>query len=667
MASLDASGMQAASPLARDTVVVELDPGQSVARAIDELSGLPGVAYVEPDYRVFAAATPDDPYYTSGSLWGMLGDATTPANPYGSGAAEAWVDGDIGSPNVYVGVIDEGIQISHPDLADNIWTNAGEIAGNQIDDDRNGYVDDVHGWDFFHDDASVFDPADGDVHGTHVAGTLGARGGNGVGVVGVDWRVSIIPAKFLGPDGGYVSDAVAAIDYITDLKLEQGLDIVATNDSWHGAGESQALLDAIERAGDADILFVAAAGNDGMDLDAEPGYPASFRCTSTAAGAARGWDCVVSVASLRPDGTLRADSNRGAVSVDLGAPGTGIISTIPDGSYGSMSGTSMATPHVSGALALCASIDPQRSARRLRTLLLGSVAATGSLGGASATGGRLDIGTMASECRAIPAIPSTSITVDEQRPTFRRTGTGWHDAWYGARGHHLWRWTRGGASSATGTWRPGLPAAGTYQVLARIPRNSQLSRKSRYEILTSGGWLVRTRDQWKHRGTWMSLGTFDLTAASVVRLADATGESGSGRRRLAYDALRFVPVAVPGSAAGSSTSSGRTPEPSAAADASLGPDPGATQGPGADATQGRPDAGATPGPDPDAIPGPTAEPTPAPDGGSPPSSTAEATPQPTPRQEREVTPGPSAAPTDASVTDQADRLAPNAQGAAPSG
>ena len=162
----------------------------------------------------------------------------------------------------------EGVQIDHPDLVDNIWTNPFEIAGNRIDDDRNGYVDDIHGWDFNSGDATVYDGT-GDDHGTHVAGTIGARGGNGIGVAGVDWNVTFIPVKFLGPSGGSISSAIAAIDYVSDLKTRHGLNIVATNNSWgylHTAAmgtPSQALADAIDRGWRPRHPVHRCGGNDG--------------------------------------------------------------------------------------------------------------------------------------------------------------------------------------------------------------------------------------------------------------------------------------------------------------------------------------------------------------------------------------------------------------------
>ena len=189
-----------------------------------------------------------------------------------------------------------------------------------MDDDGNGYIDDIHGWDFEGDDASVYDGL-GDDHGTHVAGTIGARGGNGIGVAGVNWRVTMISAKFLGAQGGYSSDAAAALDYLTDLKARHGLNIVATSNSWGGGGYSQTLLDAITRAGDAGMIFVAAAGNDGHDNDVTPQYPSGYTCDTKADGSPRGWDCIISVANITSSGNRSSSSNWGAISVGLRRPG----------------------------------------------------------------------------------------------------------------------------------------------------------------------------------------------------------------------------------------------------------------------------------------------------------------------------------------------------------
>lgn len=544
------------SPTTSDERVVKLAPGRTVAEAMATLSADPGVAYVEPDYLVQAAAA-DDPAYLDGSLWGMYGSDTAPfRNEFGSGAGAAWSAGAVGDRAIHVGIVDEGIKLDHPDLAANIWTNPYEVA-NGLDDDGNGYVDDIHGWDFNHHDASVFD-GEVDDHGTHVAGTVGALGGNGLGVAGVSWRVTLVPAKFLGARGGYISDAVRALDYLTDLRTRHGVELVASNNSWSGGGYSQALVDAIKRGGDAGILFVAAAGNKGADLDASPVYPAAYSCTTRADGARRGWDCVISVASIAADGTLAPDSDRGVEAVDLGAPGVGILSTHPqDDGYAPLSGTSMATAHVTGAVALCASLDRSRSARALGALLVDTTRATASLAATTASGGRLDVDALAQACTPppdptptpapTPSAPPTpeTIFVDDRDPAFKRGGPGWLEIDHGWAGHHYLLPTRADTRISYGAWRPDLPVAGTYRIVAYVPDDPDLSHAARYRVRTADGWVTRTRNQDKRRGGWVGLGVHALTTTPSVRLGDLTGEPASAQRRLAFDVIRFVPLDEP--------------------------------------------------------------------------------------------------------------------------
>ncbi|MEP6595327.1 MAG: S8 family serine peptidase [Ginsengibacter sp.] len=356
-------------------------PG-NVQDAITNFKSVKEVVYAEPNYIYQHNVLSNDTYFTTGKLWGMYGDASSPANQYGSQAAEAWAVGHTGSSSVFVGVIDEGAMYAHEDLAGNVWTNPFDpIDG--IDNDGNGYKDDIHGWDFNGNNNTTFDGTQDD-HGTHVSGTIGAVGGNGKGVAGVNWSVTIISAKFLGNSGGTTANAIKAVDYITDLKTRHSLHLVATNNSWGGGGFSRSLKNAIERANAQNILFVAAAGNDGKNNDNTPHYPSSYTNSN-----------VIAVASITKTGALSSFSDYGVASVDLGAPGSGIFSTLPGinntSKYGSYDGTSMATPHVTGAAALYASTHPTATAADIKAAILNSVIATASLNGKCVTAGRLNV------------------------------------------------------------------------------------------------------------------------------------------------------------------------------------------------------------------------------------------------------------------------------------
>jgi subtilisin family serine protease len=288
---------------------------------------------------------------------------------------------------VVVGIIDEGVMNTHEDLSANCWVNAHDPV-NGVDDDGNGYVDDTWGWDFVNNDRTTFDGT-GDDHATHVAGTIGAVGGNGIGVAGVNWNVKMISCKFLGSSGGTTANAIKALDYVTDMKTRQGLNIVATNNSWGGGGYSSLLYAAIDRANTANILFVAAAGNSSTNNDATANYPSNYTNPN-----------VIAVAAIKSTGALSSFSCWGATMVDLGAPGEAIYSTIPvkgaghkiASGYASYSGTSMATPHVTGAVALYASTHAGDAAA-IKSAILGSTIPTSSLSGKCVTGGRLSVST----------------------------------------------------------------------------------------------------------------------------------------------------------------------------------------------------------------------------------------------------------------------------------
>ncbi len=354
--------------------LVRLDGDVGVQDAIARLRRDPAVLYAEPNYIVRAARTPDDPRF--GELYGLNNTGQTGGTPDADiDAPEAW-DISVGSADVVVGVVDTGVDEGHEDLAANMFVNPGEIAGNGIDDDGNGVVDDVHG---FNAIARSGDATDDNGHGSHVSGTLGAVGDNAAGITGVSWQVRIMALKFLSASGsGTLADAIAAIDYAVAQK-NAGVNLRVLSNSWGGGGFSQALLDAITAAGDADIMFVATAGGSASDNDVTPSFPASYEAEN-----------IVAVAATDHDDELASFSNFGATSVDLGAPGVNILSTTPGNTYSVFSGTSMATPHVSGAAALVLSVNPGLDTAAVKAILLDSGDPVPSLDGVTVSGRRLN-------------------------------------------------------------------------------------------------------------------------------------------------------------------------------------------------------------------------------------------------------------------------------------
>ncbi|MEG4634857.1 S8 family peptidase, partial [Microcoleus sp. AR_TQ3_B6] len=349
--------------------------------------------YIEPDYIITLddvektsptqqnlgtitpqTTTPNDPGYPQ--LWGLNNTGQSGGTPDADiDAPEAW-DIQTGNPNQVIGVIDSGVDYNHPDLVNNIWTNPGEIAGDGIDNDNNGFIDDVRGWDFAYNDN---DPMDVFGHGTHVAGTIAAKGNNSVGVTGVAWNAKIMPLKFLNDSNyGYTSNAVLALNYATAKGVK------LTNNSWGGGPYSQCLYDAINTAGQQGALFIAAAGNGSQNTDITPHYPASYNLSN-----------IISVASTTRTDALSTvndgGSNYGLTSVDLGAPGAQIYSTTPGGNYDLNSGTSMASPHVTGAAALVWSQNPTWTAQQVKNQLLGTTDPIPALSGRTVSGGRLNL------------------------------------------------------------------------------------------------------------------------------------------------------------------------------------------------------------------------------------------------------------------------------------
>ena len=313
---------------------------------------------------------PNDPGFNQ--LWGLHNTGQSGGTPDADiDAPEAW-DIQTGNPNLVIGVIDTGVDYNHPDLVGNIWTNPGEIANDGIDNDNNGYIDDVRGWDFAYNDNN---PSDVDGHGTHVSGTIAGKGNNGVGVTGVAWNAKIMPVKFLNDSGsGTLSNAILAIDYATAKGVK------LTNNSWGGGGYSQALYDSINAAGNAGALFIAAAGNSAQNADVNPMYPAGYNLAN-----------IISVASTTRTDALSSFSNYGLTSVDLGAPGSDIYSTTPNNTYSTYNGTSMASPHVAGAAALLWSQNPTWTAQQVKNTLMNTGDAISSLAGKTVSGKRLNI------------------------------------------------------------------------------------------------------------------------------------------------------------------------------------------------------------------------------------------------------------------------------------
>jgi subtilisin family serine protease len=351
-----------------------------VRSLVNMLSNLPGVKYAEPNYVVRTQLTPNDTSF--GSLWGMNNTGQTIGGQAGIADADidavsAW-DVSTGSSSIVVGVIDTGVDYNHPDLAANIWSAPAAfsvtLGGQTINCPAES-----HG---FNAVTNTCTPLDDNNHGTHCSGTIGARGNNSSGVVGVNWTTSIMGLKFLSASGsGNTADAIECIDFAIQAKnrFGAGANVRVLSNSWGGGGFSQALLDAINRANNADMLFVAAAGNSNSNNDTTPHYPSSYNAAN-----------VLAVAATDNRDNKSSFSSFGATSVDLGAPGTGILSTVRNGGYSSFSGTSMATPHVAGAAALVLS-RCSLSTANLKANLMNNVDPISSLSGRTVTGGRLNV------------------------------------------------------------------------------------------------------------------------------------------------------------------------------------------------------------------------------------------------------------------------------------
>jgi subtilisin family serine protease len=365
--ALSASRAERVLPL-DNSIVVTLSPSQRA-----ELEARPDVESIEVDAKIKAFFVPNDTAYP---------DQYALSGTHGIRAPLAW-DITRGSASKLVAVIDSGVDFTHEDLQENLWNNPGEIASNGVDDDGNGYVDDIRGYDFG-SDLGDSDPTDENGHGTHVAGIIAATGNNSLGVIGVAWNTSIIPVKCLDDQGnGYISYLVNALDYVSALK-DQGHPIAVVNMSLGTGERSDALNRAVGRVAARGILLVAAAGNSyGQNNDEVPSYPANAESP-----------LVISVAATTSSGALAAFSNYGPRSVDVGAPGADILSTVPPllkgAPYEYIDGTSMAAPIVSGVVALIAAANPAASSALIRDILLSTVTPLSSLRGKVVSGGLVD-------------------------------------------------------------------------------------------------------------------------------------------------------------------------------------------------------------------------------------------------------------------------------------
>jgi len=353
----------------------------AVPEALARLGTMEPGWQVRPDHLAFSQVVPND--FDPRELWALAR----------INAPSAW-EVNTGSSSVVVAIIDSGIDRQHPDLSPNIWQNTAELS-NGLDDDGNGLADDLFGWDFAGNDN---DSSDQEGHGTHVAGIVGATGNNGVGVSGISWRVKLMALR-TGDQSLSTSAVIQAMDYVTSQKL-RGVPVVVVNNSYTSTSFNSLQRDSIQRARDADILFVAAAGNDSRNVD-QSGllYPVGYAITN-----------IVGVASTNLGDTLSDFSNWGASSVHLAAPGSAIRSTVPAGKYGVKDGTSMAAPMVAGAVALLRAAEPTLGSAQLKNRLLTTVAPVAALSGRVSSGGRLDLQRMINPTSGVPQITAVAPT-----------------------------------------------------------------------------------------------------------------------------------------------------------------------------------------------------------------------------------------------------------------
>lgn len=434
---------------------VKLPAGMSVEEAVAEYQKYGEVEAAQPNFYYRLTLTPNDPQYTNAGMYG-LGRISAPA---------AW-DLTTGSSSVVVAVIDTGTRLTHEDLAANLWTNSGETNNNGVDDDGNGFVDDYYGYDFRYNDAN---PADEHGHGTHVGGTIGAAGNNGIGVTGVNWNVKLMTIKIYSAAATDSTSAmlVNAYNYVRTMK-NRGVNIRVTNNSYgdcpEACGYDQATRDALDALGEAGVLNVFAAGNNGRNVDTNaPHYPSSYNLPS-----------ILSVASSTSTDARSSFSNFGAVSVDLAAPGSGIYSTTngSNTSYGGNSGTSMASPHVAGAAALLSAYNPNLSAASLKATLMNSVDVLTAWNGVVKSGGRLNVfNALQNQTVCSFNLSQTDLTAPTKGGVFTVNVSAAANCDYSVKSNAKWI----SVTSAS-------PLSGNGAVTFRVSTNQQISRTAAIKI-----------------------------------------------------------------------------------------------------------------------------------------------------------------------------------------
>lgn len=480
--------------------------GDNLMERARELNARPDVEYVEANTILHAFVTPNDPSFEK--QYGMYNKATPGVDIH---APQAW-DMSTGSKNVVVGVIDTGIDYNHPDIAPNYWTNPGESGmdangkdkkTNGVDDDGNGYIDDYRGWDFANNDN---DPVDDNDHGTHCAGVIGARGNDGVGVSGINWNVSLVGIKFLtGTGSGTLENAVKAIEYSTSLGL------TLTSNSWGGGAFSQTMFDAIKKANDKGVLFIAAAGNENNDNDKKASYPATYAL-----------DNVISVAASDSKDVKASFSSYGKNTVHLAAPGVDIYSTIKEGKYKALSGTSMATPHVAGVAALIKAVFPKAKAADIKSRLINTVDPVEGWENYVSSGGRLNAAS-ALEVDNVPpnrvaglAIKSASTT----SVTLRWTPSGDDGANGAAKSYQVRRSDK--AILTAKDWDAATPVLATVKV-----SDNEVTAVVNFETFDQKGYVaVSAFDNVHNRGEVSS--SIPFATKQVTKIFDRTATSLTG-------------------------------------------------------------------------------------------------------------------------------------------